>query len=104
MKKLALVLAVLLVFSSIPALAVDWNPDPDTLPIVNEPYSFSIFLDDSGLPEDKIMFPIIEEATGITIEWQMAPYAVQTEKLGIALSSGDYADVIAGWTLGDQHL
>ncbi|MBO7358434.1 MAG: extracellular solute-binding protein, partial [Clostridia bacterium] len=103
MKKLALVLAVLLVFSSLPALAVDWNPDGG-LPIVNEPYSFSIFLDDSGLPEDKIMFPIMEADTGITIEWQMAPYAVQTEKLGIALNSGDYADVIAGWTLGDQHL
>ena len=102
MKKLALVLAALFVLSSASALAVDWNVTG--LPIVNEPYSFSIFLDDSGLPEDKIMFPILEEQTGITIEWQMAPYAVQTEKLGIALSSGDYADVIAGWTLGDQHL
>jgi len=102
MKKLALVLAALLVLSSVPALAVDWNETG--LPIVNEPYTFSIFLDDSGLPEEKIMFPIIEEETGVTIDWQMAPYAVQTEKLGIALSSGDYADVIAGWVLGDQHL
>ena len=102
MKKLALLLAALLMFSSVSALAVDWNEEG--LPIVNEPYSFSIFLDDSGLPEDKIMFPILEEMTGITIDWQMAPYAVQTEKLGIALSSGDYADVIAGWVLGDQHL
>ena len=65
MKKLALVLAALLMFSSVSALAVDWNETG--LPIVNEPYSFSIFLDDSGLPEDKIMFPIIEEATGITV-------------------------------------
>lgn len=102
MKKLALVLVALLALSSVSALAADWNETG--LPIVNEPYSFSIFLDDSGLPEDKIMFPIMEEETGITIEWQMAPYPVQQEKLGIALSSGDYADVIAGWTLGDQHL
>ena len=77
MKKLALLLAALLMFSSVSALAVDWNEEG--LPIVNEPYSFSIFLDDSGLPEDKIMFPILEEMTGITIDWQMAPYAVQTE-------------------------
>ena len=71
MKKLALLLAALMVLTSVPALAVDWNETG--LPIVNEPFTFSIFLDDSGLPEDKIMFPIIEEATGITIEWQMAP-------------------------------
>ena len=102
MKKLALVLAALLVFTSVPALAVNWNETG--LPIVNEPYSFSIFLDDSGLPEDKVMFPILEEMTGITIDWRMAPYQVQTEKLGIELSSGDYADVIAGWTLGDKDL
>ena len=41
MKKLALVLAALLVLSSVPALAVDWNETG--LPIVNEPYTFSIF-------------------------------------------------------------
>ncbi len=102
MKKLALVLAALMVFTSVPALAVDWNETG--LPIVNEPYTFSIFLDDSGLPEDKVMFPILEEMTGVTIDWRMAPYQVQTEKLGIELSSGDYADVIAGWTLGDKDL
>jgi putative aldouronate transport system substrate-binding protein len=102
MKKLALVLAALLVLSSVSALAVDWNETG--LPIVNEPYSFSIMVDDSGLEEDKIMIPIIEAETGIDVDWQIAPYAVQTEKLGIALSSGDYADVIAGWILGDQHL
>ena len=102
MKKLARVLVVLMALSCVHALAVDWNEEG--LPIVNEPFTFSIFADDSGLPEEKIMFPIMEAETGIKIEWQVAPYAVQTEKLGIALSSGDYADVIAGWTLGDQHL
>ena len=35
MKKLALVLAALMVFTSVPALAVNWNETG--LPIVNEP-------------------------------------------------------------------
>jgi len=102
MKKLALVLAALLMLTSVSALAVDWNETG--LPIVNEPYTFSIMVDDGGLVEDKIMIPIMEQETGIAVDWQIAPYAVQTEKLGIALSSGDYTDVIAGWLLGDQHL
>jgi putative aldouronate transport system substrate-binding protein len=101
MKKLALVLAALLVLTCVPALA-DFNETG--LPIVNEPYTFSIMNDEGGLVEDKIMLPIFEEETGIHIEWEIAPYAVQTEKLGIALSSGDYCDVIAGWILGEQHL
>jgi putative aldouronate transport system substrate-binding protein len=101
MKKLALVLAVLMMLSGVSALA-DFNETG--LPIVTEPYTFSIMVDDGGLAEDKIMIPILEEQTGVTVDWQVAPYQVQTEKFGIAMNSGDYADVIAGWILGSKDL
>ncbi len=102
MKKLALLLALIMAVASIPGLSLAFNETG--LPIVDEPFTFSMMIDDSGLPEDKIFYPYLEEQTNIHVDLQLAPYQAQLEKLGLALNSGDYADVIAGWLLGDKDL
>jgi len=101
MKKLALVLAALLLLSSVSALA-DFNETG--LPITNETYTFSMMIDDNGLPEDKVMYEIFEEQTNVHVDLQLADYNTQLEKYGIAMSSGDYADVIGGWILGRKDI
>lgn len=75
------------------------------LPIV-EPgsYSFSLFVDDSSEKGEYIMMPELEKQTGIKVDIQHFPYEIAKEKLSLALSSGDYADVIGGWTLADTDI
>ena len=101
MKKLALVLAVLMLFSCAPALA-EFNATG--LPITTEKTSFSLMIDDSGYAEDKLIYDILEEQTNVHVELNLAPYQLQLEKMGIALNTGDYADVIAGWLLGTKDI
>jgi putative aldouronate transport system substrate-binding protein len=101
MKKLALLLAALMVLVSVPAMA---EVHDTGLPISDETYTFSMMIDDSGVPEDKIIYPMLEEQTNVHVDLQLAPYQLQLEKMGIALNSGDYADVIAGWLLGDKDV
>ena len=69
MKKLALVLAALLMLSGVSALA-DFNETG--LPITNETYTFSMMIDDNGLPEDKVMYEIFEEQTNVHVDLQLA--------------------------------
>ena len=102
MKKLALLLALMMVTACIPGLSLAFNETG--LPIVDETYTFSMMIDDNGVPEDKIFYPYLEEQTNVHVDLQLAPYQAQLEKLGLALNSGDYADVIAGWLLGTQDL
>jgi putative aldouronate transport system substrate-binding protein len=75
------------------------------LPIV-EPgsYSFSLFVDDSSETGEFVMMPELEKQTGIKVDIQHYPYEIAKEKLSLALSSGDYADVIGGWTLADTDI
>ena len=101
MKKLALVLAALMVFASVPAMA-DFNETG--LPITNEKTTFSLMIDDSGMPEDKLIYDILEEQTNVHVELNLAPYQLQLERMGIALNAGDYNDVIAGWLLGTKDV
>ena len=101
MKKLALVMAVLMIFTCTSALA-DFHET--NLPITDEKYEFSMMIDDSGYPEDKIIYNMLEEQTNVHVNLNLAPYALQVEKLGIALNTGDYADVIAGWLLGTKDI
>ena len=79
MKKLALVLAALLIFTCVPALAEFHEKN---LPITDEPYTFSMMIDDNGVPEDKIFYPYLEEQTNVHVDLQLAPYQAQLEKLG----------------------
>ena len=101
MKKLALVMAVLMILTCTSALA-DFHET--NLPITDETYEFSMMIDDSGYPEDKIIYNMLEEQTNVHVNLNLAPYALQVEKLGIALNTGDYADVIAGWLLGTKDI
>lgn len=102
MKKLvslALVLALVLGMAS--AMAAF---NEEGLPIVTEPFTFSLMVDESGKVEDKIMLPILEEQTGIKVEFQAFPYEVAKEKMGVALNSGDYPHVIGGWLLSSKDV
>ena len=101
MKKLALVLALLMVFTSVPALA-EFNATG--LPITNEKTEFTLMIDDSGMPEDKVIYPILEEQTNVHVVLDLNPYQTQLERLGIALNTESYPEVIAGWLLGTKDL
>jgi putative aldouronate transport system substrate-binding protein len=74
------------------------------LPIVKEQETFTIFCDDSGLPEEKAWYPILEEQTNVKVELNLMPYEAARERLSIYLNSGDYPDVIGGWLLDDSAI
>jgi len=102
MKKLALLLALIMVTASIPGLSLAFNETG--LPIVDEPATFSMMIDDNNEPDTVGFYDELERQTNIHVDLQLAPYQAQLERLGIALNSGDYADVIAGWLLGTKDL
>ena len=66
--------------------------------------SFSILVDDSGKVEDKIMLPILEEQTGVKVNFMLLPYEAAKEKKDILINSNDYPDVIGGWLLGENDI
>ena len=73
------------------------------LPLVDEgTYSFSIFCDDSSESGEFAMMPILQEQTNVEVELQIYPNETATERLNLALNSGDYADVLGGWILNDS--
>ena len=73
------------------------------LPLVDEgTYSFSIFCDDSSQTGEFAMLPILHDQTNVDLELQIYPNETATERLNLALNSGDYADVIGGWSLSDR--
>lgn len=75
------------------------------LPLVDEgDYSFSVFVDGSNDAEDIVMMPILKEQTNVDVELRIFPYETATERLNLDLNSGDYADVIGGWTLTDSMI
>ena len=74
------------------------------LPIVKEKEKFTIFVDDGGKPEDKIMYPILEEQTNVEVELLLYPYDIAKEKKNILINSGKYPDVFAGWILGQKDI
>ncbi|WP_105614032.1 type 2 periplasmic-binding domain-containing protein [Vallitalea okinawensis] len=74
------------------------------LPIVKEQETFTIFVDDGGRAEDKIMYPILEEQTNVKVELLLYPYDTALEKKNILINSGEYPDVFAGWILGQKDI
>lgn len=73
-------------------------------PLVKEQESFTMFCDDSGLAEDKILYPILEEQTNVKVELQLFPYDAAVEKKNVLLNSGDYPDVMGGWILTEPDI
>lgn len=74
------------------------------LPIVKEQETFTMFCDDNGLPEDKIMYPILQEQTNVKVELMLFPNEAANEKKNILLNSGDYPDVMGGWIFTDKEI
>ena len=75
------------------------------LPIVDDgSYTFSLFVDDSSETGKFYMMDELKKQTGISVDLQHYPYEVAKEKYGLALSSGDYADCIGGWTITDTDI
>ena len=75
------------------------------LPLVDEgTYSFSIFCDDSSESGEFYMLDEFKKQTNVDVEMRIFPYETATERLNLDLNSGDYADVIGGWTLNDSMI
>jgi putative aldouronate transport system substrate-binding protein len=73
------------------------------LPLVDEgDYSFSIFVDDSSETGEFFMLGELKKQTNVDVDLKFIPYETATERLNLDLNSGDYADVIGGWTLTDS--
>ncbi len=75
------------------------------LPLVDKgDYEFSIFVDNSTPLEGQFMWQLLENQTNVKVNVQQNDYAIASEKYGLALSSGDYADVIAGWLISGNDI
>ena len=103
MKKLALLLALVMMVSITSALGEVlltgekvWDGDT--------PYEFSLMIDDSYEPDGRVFYEYFEEKTNVHVKLNLAPYQVQLEKMNVNLSTGDYDDVIAGWLLGAKDV
>lgn len=84
--------------------AMEGNMYVTGLPIVKEQESFSMFVDDNGKPENKIMYPILEEQTNVKVDLMLFPYDIATEKKNILINSGDYPDAIGGWIMSSNDI
>lgn len=106
MKKLALLLAAILLLSCCSALAeFDEKLNLTGLPIWSgdTPAEFTLMIDDS-YDGERVIYDILEKQTNVHVKLNLAPYQVQLEKLSVALSTGDYDQVIAGWLLGAKDV
>lgn len=73
------------------------------VPLVKDPESFSVLIDDSNKSEniqDWPMIKLLKEQTNVTVDWQIYPYEVAVEKRNVFLNSGDYPDAMGGWLIG----
>jgi putative aldouronate transport system substrate-binding protein len=88
--------------SSTASSAATVNPVGQTL-IVNTPYTFTLMVDaDSTNPYG--MLDALQKETNVKPTLQADVYAAQVERYGIVMSTGQYADAIGGWILGDNNI
>ena len=50
------------------------------------------------------MLDEFKKQTNVDVEMRIFPYETATERLNLDLNSGDYADVVGGWTLSDSMI
>lgn len=75
------------------------------LPLVDAgEYKFSIFADDSSSTGEFYMLNEFKKQTNVDVDLRIFPYETAKERLNLDLNSGDYADVIGGWTLSDSMI
>ena len=103
MKKLALALAAILLLSTCSAFA-DVLLEGEKVWDGDTPFEFTLMIDDSYEPDGRVVYEMLEKKTNVHVKLNLAPYQVQLEKMAVALSTGDYADVIAGWLLGTKDV
>mgnify|MGYP000810154425 CR=1 FL=1 len=103
MKKLALALAAILLLSTCSAFA-DVLLEGEKVWDGDTPFEFTLMIDDSYEPDGRVAYEMLEKKTNVHVKLNLAPYQVQLEKMAVALSTGDYADVIAGWLLGTKDV
>ncbi|MDO4829034.1 MAG: hypothetical protein Q4B19_06640, partial [Clostridia bacterium] len=103
MKKLALALAAILLLSTCSAFA-DVILEGEKVWDGDTPFEFTLMIDDSYEPDGRVIYEMLEKKTNVHVKLNLAPYQVQLEKMAVALSTGDYADVIAGWLLGTKDV
>lgn len=95
-----------------PILEVDENGkvnglmNPEGLPIVDNKgdYSFSLFVDNSTPLEGQFAWDLLEDQTNVSVDVKQYAFEIAKEKYGLALSSGDYTDVIGGWCLSSTDI
>ncbi|WP_317368333.1 extracellular solute-binding protein [uncultured Tyzzerella sp.] len=80
--------------------------NPTGLPIVDKKgyYTFSLFVDNHTPVEGQILWQPLENQTNVKVNLNQYPYEIAKEKYGLALSSGDYTDAIAGWCLSQNDI
>lgn len=85
---------------------VDGLMNAEGLPLVDKEgeYSFSIFCDDSSATGEFYMMKPLKEQTNVDVKLNFYPYETASERLNLDLNSGDYSDVIGGWTLSDETI
>ena len=93
MKKLALALAAILLLSTCSAFA-DVLLEGEKVWDGDTPFEFTLMIDDSYEPDGRVVYEMLEKKTNVHVKLNLAPYQVQLEKMAVALSTGDYADVI----------
>ena len=74
------------------------------LPIVRERESFTIFVDDAGTPEEKVMYQIWAEETNVDVNLELLPHPAVVERFNIMMNAGDYPDVVGGWLINAGRL
>ena len=100
-KVLALVLAMTLALTSAAALAEVAVNEPGQLPIVNEPITLTVGVEQSAVIEDwetNLQTLLMEEKTGINLEFVQYPAKEMGTKLELAIAAGgdDLPDILLG--------
>jgi len=71
--------------------------NPTGYPIVNEEIEISVVAAQTATQphfNESLQIPLLEEITGIKVDWQLTPWTSRGDKKNILMASGDYPDVL----------
>lgn len=81
-----------------------WNREGEKVTADGQEFGFTVFCDDSTATGEWYMMDQLKELTGVDVKVEYYANEVATEKLSLALSSGDYPEMIGGWLLKDTDI
>lgn len=96
-RMLSILLAMMLVLSLVGSALADVTAEPSTMPLVKEPINLTGYCLQSpqgGIGNEMIAWKVLEEMTGIHIDWTDVPTDNQAEVLNVMLASGELPDII----------